>query len=304
MSTQFETDWSLFLAARSGGLLSAREKLEAGANPNFVEPANKRRPSLRPSSVLLRAVDYGHTDFVELLLDTGASIPDDEEEQRRLSYAARCADSPATLLSLFRRGLPPIRDDADWAQEKGYSDVWDFANQRLGTYEITYDIDELLKLDTHRFFSDFCLGVPEYHSVHDHMLFPEERVIRDLWEFTCDTGSGFTSMISNEHFDTVARGHSALSKVGNSLASEAVLELRATMGRSGFPLDPTKDLDHLSEISEEIGAIFDAEVEALDQKYFTGDDEASLWQNLDYLDRGKDFARDNIDTLRKRNKRG
>ena len=114
----------------------------------------------------------------------------------------------------------------------------DVANQKLGDYEITYDIDELLNLDTHRFFSDFSSSVPEYHSVHDHMLHPEERVIRDLWEFTCDTGSGFTSLISNEHFDTVARAHSALSAIEHSLATEAVHELRATMAKYGFHIDP------------------------------------------------------------------
>ena len=304
MSTQFENDWSLFLAARSGNLVSVREKLEGGANPNFVEPANKNRPSLRLSSVLLRAVDYGHTDLVVLLLDSGALVPDDEEWRRRLSYAARCADSPATLLLLFRRGLPPTRDDADWAQRKGYTAIQDFANERLGSYTIAYDIDELLAFDTHRFFSEFYSSVPEYHSVHDHMLFPEERVVRDLWEFTCDTGSGFTSMISNEHFDTVARAHSALSKIGKSLATEAVGELRATMAKHGFPLEPAQDLDHLTEISEEMGAIFDAEVQSLDRKYFTGDRECSLWHDLGYLERGEEYVRDNIDKLRERKKRG
>ncbi len=304
MSAQFKTDWSLFLAARSGDLDSAREKLNSGANPNFVEPANKRRPSLRPSSVLLRAAGYGHTEFVELLLDAGASIPENEEERRRLSYSSRCADSPATLLLLFRRGLSPTRDDADWAQEKGYLEVLNFAHERLGEYEITYDIDELLTLDSHRFYSDFCSNLPGYHSTHDHMLFPVERVIRDLWEFTCDTGSGFTSMISNKHFDTVARAHSALSKIGNSLANEAVLELRATMARCGFPLDPSKDLDHLAGISEEMRTNFNAEVEVLDQKYFSGDDETSLWHDLGYLERGIEFARDNIEKMRTRKQRG
>jgi hypothetical protein len=200
--------------------------------------------------------------------------------------------------------LPPIRDDADWAQEKGYSEVQDFANQILGDFEITYDIDELLSFDTHRFFSDFCSSVPEYHSIHDHMLYPEERVIRDLWEFTCDTGSGFTSMISNEHFDTVERSHSALSQIENSLATEAVLELRATMAKYGFPLDPSKDLEHFAEISEEMGTQFNAEVEALDEKYFSGDGETSLWNNPDYLERGMEFARSNVDKLRTRKQQG
>jgi len=303
MSTQFETDWSLFLAARAGDMLSGREKLDAGANPNFVEPANKRRPSLRPSSVLLRAAGYGHTDFVELLLDSGASIPDKDDERRRLSYAVRCADSPATLLLLFRRGLPPIRDDADWALEKGYSEVQDFANQKLGGYKIIYDIDELLTLDTHSFFSEFSSSVPEYHSVHDHMLHPEERVIRDLWEFSCDTASGFTSLISNEHFDTIVRAHSALSAIEHSLATEAVHELRATMAKYGFPIDPSTTLDHLAKVPDEVGEKFDAEVDALDDKFFSDNGETSLWKNLDYLERGMEFARDNIKKLRTRKQR-
>ena len=303
MSTQFENDWILFLAARSGDLVSARKKLEEGANPNFVEPTNKNRPSLRPSSVLLRAVGCGHADFVELLLNAGAFLPKDEEDRERLSYSAKCADSPTTLLLLFRRGLPPTRDDADWAEEKGYSAVQDFADERLGAYEITYDIDEFLTFDVHRFFNDFYSRVPEYHSIHDHLLFPEERVVRDLWEFAVDTGSGFTSLISNEHFDTVARAHSALSKIGNSLAAEAVSELRATMTKCGFPFEPAGCLNHLTEISEEMGAIFDTEIESLDRKYFTGDRECSLWHDLGYLERGMEFARGNIDKLRERKRR-
>lgn len=300
MTTQFETDWRLFLAARTGNLVSARETLEAGANPNFVEPENKRRPSLLPSSVLLRAVGYGHADFVELLLDSGASIPEDEEERGRLSYSARCSDSPETLLLLFRRGLPPRRDDADWALDKGYSNVLDFSNKSLGAFDITYNIDELLAFDIHRFYSGFYSSVPEHHSIHDHMLFPEERVVRDLWEFSCDTGSGFSSMVGNGHFDTVARADSALSKIGKSLATEAVAEVRAVMIRCGFSLDPAKDIEHLSGMSEPMGAVFEAEVEALDEKYFTRDKTTSLWHNLGYLEQGMEFARDNIAKLRER----
>ena len=126
----------------------------------------------------------------------------------------------------------------------------------------------------------------------------------EIIEISDDTGSGFTSLISNEHFDTVARAHSALSAIEHSLATEAVHELRATMAKYGFPLDPSKDLDYLAEISEEVGAKFDAEVEALDDKYFSGDGETSLWNNLDYLERGMEFARDKIEKLRTRKQRG
>jgi hypothetical protein len=302
MSAQFEKDWGLFLAAREGNLDAGRKALIEGANPNFVEPPNRRRPSLKPSSTLLRVVGYGHTAFAEMLLDAGASIPSSKEEQECLSYAARCADSAATLLLLLRRGLPPTRDDGDWAQERGYRQIQEFVEQALGPFTITYDIDDLLNKPYNKFYYEFGLAVPEYYSIHDPMLYPQERVIRDLWELCCDTGSGFTSLICNEHYDTVERSYQALREIRPSNGLRAVSELREVLRKHGFPLEPDKALEHQCTLPEEARQALENDVEALDNRFFGSREEESLWRNNDYLEYGMQYAREHIDVFRKRKK--
>jgi len=299
VNTQFEKDWQLFLAARNGDLNAGCEALKAGANPNFVEPP-KRRQSLKPSSILLRAVDYSHTAFVEMLLDAGASLPKAKDEQARLSYAARVKGDSATLLLLLRRGLPPSQDDADWAQERGCREVQEFIEQALGKFTINYDIDELLAKPYNKFYYDFCQAVPEYYSICDSLLFPQERVIRDLWELCCDTGSGFTSLIGNEHYDTVARSYHALREIRPSNGLRAVSELREVLRKHGFPLEPDKALEYQGTLSREARQTMENDIEALDRRFFSGSDEDSLWRNTDYLDFGMEYARDHIETFRKR----
>lgn len=171
MSMQFEKDWRLFLAARDGDLEAGREALVAGADPNFVEPPNRKRPSSKPRSVLLRAVERGDTAFAEMLLNAGASIPMSKDEQERLSYGARCSGNPATLLLLLHQGLTPVRDDADWAQARGYREVHEFIEQALGKLVIKYDIDELLTKPYNKFYYEFCQAVPPYYSIQDPLLF-------------------------------------------------------------------------------------------------------------------------------------
>lgn len=298
MSAQFEKDWRLFLAARDGDLSAGRAALNDGADPNFVEPP-KRRQSIKPSSTLLRAVDYGHADFAEMLLDAGASLPTTKDEQARLSSAARRRD-PATLMMLLRRGLPANQDDADWAQEQGHRELQDFVEQALGKFAIKYDIDDLLSMPYNKFYYDFCQAVPDYCSIHDALLFPQERVIRDLWELCCDMGSGFSSLISNEHYDTVARGYWALCQIRPSNALRAVSELRDALCRHGFPLEPDKALDYQGTLSDAARQALDNDIAALDSRFFSGSHGDSLWRNNDYLDYGMEYAREHIETLRKR----
>jgi hypothetical protein len=297
---QFEKDWRLFLAAKGGDLKTGREALSAGANPNFVEPPNHKRPSQKPCSTLLRAVGFGQVAFAEMLLDAGASIPETKSEQVRLSYAARCARSPATLLLLLRRGLPPSCEDADWAQEYGFREIQELVEQVLGPFTIVYDIDELLTTPYNKFYYKFCSAVPSYSSIHDPMLYPQERVIRDLWEFACDTGSGLTTFISNEHYDTLVRTYQALYEIRPSICLRAVSELREVLRKNGFPPEPDKAFKHRCALSEAAEQAMENEIEALDRRFFTYKTEQSLWGNPDYLDYGMDYARNHIEILRKR----
>jgi hypothetical protein len=44
----------------------------------------------------------------------------------------------------------------------------------------------------------------------------------------------------------------------------------------------------------------DDDIAALDSRFFSGRNEESLWRNPDYLDYGMEYAREHIETLRKR----
>jgi hypothetical protein len=251
-------------------------------------------------STLLRAVDYGHTAFAQMLLDAGACIPGSEDERNRLSYAARSAGNPATLLLLLQRGLPPSRDDGDWAQERGHGEIQRLVEQAIGPFTIRYDIDELLTKPCNEFYFEFCSSVPAYSSIHAPLLYTQERVIQALWEFCCGTGSGFTALIGNERFDTVARAYDALREIRPSRCLRAVSELREVLHKHGFPLYPSESLDHLLTLPESAQQALEKEMEALDRRYFGGPDEDDLWRNGDYLDCGMEYAHQHVDVLRQR----
>ena len=118
-----------------------------------------------------------------MLLAAGAKVPDGEGAQRRFSAAARHVGCPTTLLLLFRNGLHPTREDVDWAEENSHAAVKEYVLGQLGEYAIIYNIDGLLKLDLYKFYSNFTDNIPGPYSPRDSMLYPQERVLRDLWEF-------------------------------------------------------------------------------------------------------------------------
>lgn len=278
--------------------------MQEGANPDFEEPPNKSTRPHQLRTTLSRAVGYGHRDMIEFLLDSGARLPEDRTQQAKLSYSARCADSPESLLLLLRRGLLASRNDADWALKNGHADIYKFAVEQLGEYKIAYDIDALLGKKIHTFYNEFSQAVPAHGSIHEHMLLPEERVIRDLWELTCSTGCGFTSLINNEGYDTVERSFAALSALGDSLALKALVELKAVLAGFGFPAEPALAVRHVSTIVEDQWKALNEELEGLDTQYFHSANDSSLWRSPDYLQQGREYARNGIGTLRQRNIKG
>ena len=170
--------------------------LEAGGDPNFVQPPNQNHPSKKQSSTLERAISCGRSDVVELLLDHGANLPTDPDLQYDLFYLSRCSGEPKLLDILIRRGIHPHRDDADWALEHSHNDLYTQIASLSGDYQLSYDVDQLLASDD--FFYDLFNVLPSYHSFHDSILYEPERVLRDLWEYQFSIGNGFNALVMNE----------------------------------------------------------------------------------------------------------
>jgi len=300
MPSQIQNDQNLLMAARTGDVLIARVSIRDGANVNFVDSKHRDLPHLQPSSPLLLAVGYVRIEIVEMLLAAGCRLPDDERGRNRLSSAARYANCPDALLLLFRSGLSPTREDADWAEEHGHSAVKKYALNQLGEYSFSYDIDELLNLDLYDFYSRYASNVPGPYSIHEGMLFPQERVLRDVWEFEICTGSGFLAMLDNQMFDVVARSHSALHSIGASHALSAISELKLLLQKQGIRDRVGNDEEVYETLSDEGGD----QVADIDKKYFGGQEETNIWINRDHLNLGVDYARMHIQILRNRKQRG
>jgi hypothetical protein len=62
MRWQFQLDWQLFLAARSGDIEAARECLREDANPDFEEPPKKNKHPNQLRTPLSRSLGCGHRD--------------------------------------------------------------------------------------------------------------------------------------------------------------------------------------------------------------------------------------------------
>jgi len=202
MGTQFSLDWALFLCAREGDLEKAKSLLAQGADPNFAEPMNGTRHPWQYTTTLKRAVSYGSIPFVELLFEAGATIPKEEEKQLSLAEAATLYGKDATLLRLLELGLPPRRVHHRWALSKGHSELAAYLLERLGEFEVHYDIDALMA-DRYVFFVKFIGAVPEHYSPFDGKLSVEERSIRDLCEFGTDIVNGLGEPFAQQHFDTI-----------------------------------------------------------------------------------------------------
>lgn len=296
MSTQAQNDRNLLGAARTGDVLIARISLRDGANPNFAGSEHPELTYLKPTSPLQLAVEYAHTEIFEMLLAAGARVPEDAREQLRLSSAARHAGCPNLLLLLYRNGLRPTREDADWAEEHGHTAVKTYVLDQLGEYSITYDIDELLKLQVYKFYYKFAENVPGPYTPRDSMLLPAERVLRDVWEFECFTGSGFSIMIENQMFDVVERSYNALQCLGASSAWSAILELRCVL-REHYIREKVDTHDEAYEsLTDEVWD----EIDAIDQKYFGGPKETDVWTNRTHLTLGMDYARKHVKILQER----
>jgi len=166
----------------------------------------------------------------------------------------------------------------------------------LGEYAICYDIDQLLKLEPHQFYSGLAESIPDTYSPREKMLYPQERVLRDLWEFEICTGSGFSTMLSNQMYDVVERSYHALQAIGASNALSAVSELRSHLQKHGIPerLDP--DPEVYDELSDEAWE----QIEHIDQKYFGGPRETDIWTDRTHFALGIDYAKKHIKLPRKR----
>ncbi|MCB1207132.1 MAG: hypothetical protein KDN18_22965 [Verrucomicrobiae bacterium] len=300
MPTQAQNDRNLLAAARTGDVLIARVSLRDGANPNFVGSDHAALTYLKPTSPLQLAVEYARTEILEMLLAAGARVPEDARAQWHLSSAARHAGCPTLLLLLFRNGLRPTREDADWAEEHGHTAVKTYVLDQLGEYSITYDIDELLSLEVYKFYYKFAENVPGPYSPRDCMLFPEERVLRDVWEFECCTGSGFSTMLENQMFDVVERSYTAMQAIGESSALSATSELKSLFREHGI----REKVDPHEEVYETLTDEIWEEIDGIDQKYFGGPNETDIWTNRTHLTLGMDYARQFIKILRKRKPKG
>jgi len=235
-----------------------------------------------------------------MLLAAGAKVPDDERRQREFAQVAREARCPVTLLLLFQNGLRPTRQDADWADEHGHAEVKKHVLDHLGEYAIRYDIDQLLKLEPHQFYCGLAESIPDTYGPRDKMLYPQERVLRDLWEFEICTGSGFSTMLSNQVYDVVERSYHALQAIGASNALSAVSELRSHLQKHGIPerLDP--DPEVYDELSDEAWE----QIEHIDQKYFGGPRGTDIWTDRTHFALGIEYAKKHIKLLRKRKCKG
>ncbi|MGJ8638613.1 MAG: hypothetical protein ACSHYA_04400 [Opitutaceae bacterium] len=297
---QFQKDWALFLTAKGGEIEKAKELIAAGANPNFIQPQTGRLKSHQLSSVLCRAVGYGHNEYIEFLFENGAIIPETKDWQKKVGYAAQCAGRPDILISLISRGLPILEDYQEWAENHDHKELKEFLDSQVGPRTIKYDIDEMLKVGAYQFVIDFCGRMPQYYDVASSQLFDEEIVVRDVGEFLLDTGSGFTSMYSNGHFDTFDRALIALSRIKESLAIRALREVRSTLDEFGYPSEPEAAAEFDDALNEENRENIEEAFERLDAKYFHGDDNQSLWHNLDFIERTDEYVRAHIETFKKR----
>ena len=301
MPSQFELDWDLFLAVRKNDLNKANDLLAAGANPNFEDPQDAHRnPDCIPTTTLYRAINCQHKAFVALLLEHGATIPDAEKAQIKLGEGAMATSKPIYLLMLLEHGLPPRKEYRDWAAGKRNRKLKKLLNDSYGQFKINYDIEALLTLPTHEFYEAFYNAVPEYFDPNEKILSKEERVIRDIYEFETDIGSGFSSMYSNEHFDTFNRAYRAVSVLGNNLALSALAEFRTILKRYRFPLRSKGDERRYARLSESDHDALETEIETLDSKYFHGEESMSLWQQDDYLQLGVEYVKKNIGVFQKR----
>lgn len=297
---QFEKDWALFLTAKDGNIEEAKKLIKDGANPNFMQPQTGRLKRHQLSSVLRRAVNRGHKDYIEFLFENGAVIPKEEDWQKRIGDSARSSGRPDILIYLIEQGLPVDPYFQQWAENKGHTELKDFLEAKVGPRRIQYDIDEMLEVGAYQFVLDFAGIVPQYYDVASKKLFDEEIVVRDIGEFLIDTGSGFSTMYTNEHFDTFERAHSALSLIQDSLAIHAIREVRSTLSNFGYPTNPDEALDFDSSLDDKTREKLEEAFEDLDRKFFYSDKSQSLWSNLDYIDKTVLYVREHIEIFRKR----
>ncbi|WP_309397620.1 hypothetical protein [Cerasicoccus maritimus] len=298
---QFQKDWALFLNAKDGDIERAKELIAEGANPNFVQPKTGRLQPHQLSSVLCRAIGHGHKEFIEFLFDNGAVIPETKEWQKKVGYAAQCAGRPDILILLISYGLPVIDNYQEWADNEGHLALKEYLDSHVGPRTIQYDIDKMLEVGAYQFVIDFCGQMPQYYDVASSELYEEEIVVRDVGEFLLDTGSGFTSMYFNGHFDTFDRALAALSQMKESLAFRALREVRSTLVEFGYPNEPEASNQYDGFLDEARREELQAAFERLDAKYFHGEDSQSLWHNLDFIDRTHEYVKSNIEIFRRRN---
>lgn len=103
---QWEADWKLARACRSGRVSEIRDLLEAGGNPNFTMSSND-------FSCLHQAVMRGSDDIINLLLDYGADVNKADERyfNRTALFSAVTTSSQATI-TLLERGADPYVIDS------------------------------------------------------------------------------------------------------------------------------------------------------------------------------------------------
>jgi len=298
--SQAELDLKLVLACQSRATDQAAEALAKGASPEALIPGKHADP-LR--NVLSRAIDKDAAEIVRLLVKYGAHVGESSAEKSAY-FEGRCHafNKPACLLALLEsHGIQPQRRHMEWALEWNHSELIAFLSGCVfSSNPIAYDIDIILASgDETDVLSRLSARLPERSGRYACDLYAEEVIVRDVWDFCCSTGSGFGSLVLNQNFETIESARLAFAQLPFCNAAEALNELEDLFASFQFPFGPSERSKHMATLDD----AFEAELSALDHKWFAGERAISLWHQDSYRKVTVNFIRANIEIFRKRKAR-
>ena len=155
-----------------------------------------------------------------------------------------------------------------------------------------YDIDSVIKDATAFQVLDwFVKAMPAAHEPADRLMFPEERVPRDIWLLSIMWGNAFYSLINDcEGRDDIYRANTAMKFLPPSKATTAVAECVSILDKfsvqDGVALIPDENPEFHSKIRE------------FDSHYFYKE---NLWAESHTLARDVyQFILSNLDVYRQR----
>jgi len=165
---------------------------------------------------------------------------------------------------------------------------------------ITYDVDQFVTDVS--FLSRFVDHLGLHCTASFDQFLEPEKVLFGVADFECMTGNGLAPLVENENFDTISRATWSLQHFPSTRAASAMQELDELLCSFGFPKNPDERTEFLGamRMNEAETERFDAELAALDRKYYGGGYANTLWASRELNDAARAYLIANLEELRTR----